>query len=85
MSGQFLYQWVLATAPADRMDAVRALNDASLCRLSGLLGREYDENETTGEVLGMCIVEQAVRFVRATVERGLEVPATLEKEGGKIQ
>ena len=64
MTAPFLYAWVLATAREDRHAAVQALNDKSLCRLSGWLALSYSESDATGEVLGMCLVEQAERFAK---------------------
>lgn len=62
MSAAFLYQWVLAGPCV--AECLSVLSDACLCRLSGWLRLDYDENEKTGEVLGMCMVEQAARFAR---------------------
>lgn len=77
MNGSFLYQWVLASASGDWADAVRALNHVSLCRLADFLLKNHIEGETTGDVLGMCLVEQAIRFSRQW--RGQVVPATKEE------
>jgi hypothetical protein len=68
-----LMAWLL-TQPAD---AVAALDDYELIGVSGELGRIYDENGPTGTLLGICLVEQARRFVEGKKDgRGLEVPAT---------
>lgn len=87
MSDSYLYQWVLRGPCLS--ECVSSLSDESLCRLSGWLGREYDENGDSGKVLGLCLVEQAERFRREHGAGrpgnglGQDVPATLE-EGGKI-
>lgn len=54
--------WLLA-AP-DMVAAVAMLPDSELLRASGLLGRNYDENSATGELLGICLVERAGRWGR---------------------
>lgn len=74
MSPLHLYQWVV-TGP-DLAEAVAALSDECLCRLAGFLAQDYDENEATGEALGMCLVEQARRFAVRVKARGQDVPAT---------
>ena len=85
MSGAFLYQWVLASASGERMEAIQALNDVSLCRLAGWLEKDFVEGETTGDVLGMCLVEGHRRFSAQLGwkieegEQGQDVPATKEE------
>lgn len=64
MSPEDLYQWLLGSL--DLPQAVAALHDAALCCLSGWLRQTYEENHLTGEVLGICLVEQARRFERIT-------------------
>lgn len=49
---------------SDRVAAVAALSDAELVAVRGLLGRIYDENEVSGELLGICLVEEGERFER---------------------
>ena len=78
MSGYFLYQWVLATAFEERMEAVKSLNDVSLCRLAACLQKDFVAGEPTGDVLGMCLVEGFKRFAKQW--QGQVVPATI-KEG----
>lgn len=81
MSGTFLYQWVLAGPCVG--ECLSVLDDASLCTLSGWLGREYDENGKTGEVLGMCYVETHGRFVKRVAEKATANLANEEgHEGG---
>lgn len=46
----------------DRPAAVAALSHAELIALRGLLSRIYEENDTSGEILGLCLVEEAGRF-----------------------
>lgn len=86
MSGAFLFQWVLVGP--DKAENVAALNDVALCRLTGWLAQDYQEDGPSGEVLGICLVEGAARFAAGVAERkrnpwgleemgtGLEVPAT---------
>ena len=57
-----IYRWVLAGS--DEELAVAALNDTALCDVSGYLAQDFDENEATGRVLGICMVEQTRRFTR---------------------
>ena len=60
MNGAFLFQWVLSGP--DKAESVAALNDVALCRLTGWLAQDYQEDGPTGDVLGICLVEQARRF-----------------------
>jgi hypothetical protein len=69
MSASFLYQWVLASPSGERMEAIQALNHESLCSLAGFLFKNHIAGETTGDVLGMCLVEQAKRFVASVCDR----------------
>lgn len=78
MNGAFLYQWVLATDSGERRDAIQALNHASLCRLAEWLSKEEPQDESTSEVLSLCLVEGFSRFVKEW--RGQDVPATFEEE-----
>jgi hypothetical protein len=77
MNGRFLYLWVLASASGERMEAIQALSHASLCRLADFLIKDHTAGETSGDVLGMCLVEQADRFARQWREQ--VVPATNEE------
>lgn len=60
MNPSSLYQWVMV-GPSEE-EAVGALNDDCLCRLSGWLARDYDINDATGRIYGLCLMEQADRF-----------------------
>lgn len=51
---------------------VETLGDDILCRLAGQLRQSYVENEPSGELLGICLVEQARRFA-ARVKQEREV------------
>lgn len=55
-----IYHW-LVTAP-DRVIAVSILSDDELLRVSGWLGLNYQENATTGAMLGICLVERSDRW-----------------------
>lgn len=82
MTPAFLYQWVLAGPCV--AECVSVLDDVSLCRLSGWLRLDYDENGKTGEVLGICLVEQAARFVKRVEDKGTANLANgANEEGGK--
>lgn len=67
MTGEWLYTWVLASA--DFTDALRALNDKCLCRLSAYLELEAYEEGTRGDVMGLCLLEQAERFGKQVTAR----------------
>lgn len=55
-----IYAW-LEAAP-DRVIAVSTLNDDELLRVSGWLCQHYEENQPTGEILGICLVERSDRW-----------------------
>ena len=64
-------------------NTVAMMTDADLCALSGDLRRRYSENDVSGEMLGIVLVEQAERFAKQVRKaRGLEVPATPNKGEG---
>jgi hypothetical protein len=67
VNAEDLYEWLMG---ADHQPtAVAALHDTALCAVSGWLGRTYDENAESGQLLGLCLVESARRF-SAVVARG---------------
>ena len=57
---------------------VAAMTDEDLCAFGGELLRNYSENDPSGEMLGIVLVEQADRFAK----RVREVPATLNNGEG---
>jgi hypothetical protein len=48
----------------DRVAAVAGLTDADLADVSGMLLQDYDENTSSGEILGICLVERSDRWAR---------------------
>lgn len=62
MISSTLFQWVLAGP--DERQAVKALHDAFLVRLTEWLLQDYDADGATGRVLGHCMLEQVERFTK---------------------
>lgn len=58
-----------------KIKTVAAMSNEDLCAMAGELGRTYVENEPSGELLGIVLVEQAARFSRM-------VAASRPPEGG---
>lgn len=46
----------------DRVRAVAELTNAELLEVSGMLLLSYEENDSSGEILGICLVERSARF-----------------------
>lgn len=59
-TAEAIYAWVF-DAP-NRPMAVAMLPDEELLRVSGLLLQHYSENDATGEILGICLVERSDRW-----------------------
>ena len=57
------------TASERMIKTVAAMEDAALCHFSGHLAQDYVINEPSGELLGICLVEQAKRFAAAVKGR----------------
>ncbi len=47
-----------------QIKTVAAMTNEDLCALAGDLGRDYVENEASGALFGIVLVEQACRFAR---------------------
>lgn len=58
--------YLMVCSAQRRASAVATLSDCELVCLRELLGRIYTENDTSGEILGMCLVEMAGRFETMT-------------------
>ena len=52
---------------------IAALSDSMLCAMAGDLGQTYVENEPSGELLGICLVEQARRFAARVAKERKEI------------
>lgn len=63
--------WLLGAPSVPR--AVATLDDEDLCQVSGYLGRCYDEDDATGMLYGVCLVEGHRRFKRDVERRTLNV------------
>ena len=72
MIARLLAHWVMAGP--DRAECVEILDDVHLCKLAGWLAQDFDENGATGEMLGLCLVEQARRFSVLIEVRGAGRP-----------
>lgn len=57
-----IYDWLLQSP--DQVAAVHILSDDELLRVSGWLGMTYDENASTGELLGICLIERSERWAK---------------------
>lgn len=62
-----IYDWLLQ-AP-DRPAAVGILSDDELARVGGWLRMNYDENTSSGELLGICLVVASDRWSRQVMAK----------------